>query len=126
MAARASSSPSPSETHKAIISQLIAEDTELRQVARSFVLLGMKELVNQLARGDQTTRAMIARSLAGVMTKAITEGGEDEGAMGLRAEFHQMAAEIRGEWQDHDDTPTPDTFQTPPPPSLTPKSRSGG
>lgn len=120
MAARSSSAPTPSEAHKAIISQLIAEDAELREVARSFVLLGMKELVNQLARGDQTTRAMIARSLAGVMTKAITEGGEDEGAMGLRAEFHQMAAEIRGEWQDEQE-PTPDTFQTPP---LTPKSHS--
>ena len=90
----------PDATHKAIISQLLADDTELREMARQFVILGMKETLNQLARGDQATRATIARSLAGTLTKAITEVSEEDGNATLRAEMQEMMREMRGEWMD--------------------------
>ena len=98
----------PDATHKAIISQLLADDTELREMARQFVILGMKETLNQLARGDQATRATIARSLAGTLTKAITEVSEDDGNATLRAEMQEMMREMRGEWMDEqEDEPAP-------------------
>ena len=95
--------PKPTEAHKAIIAQLLSEDAELRDLARQFVVLGMRETVNQLMRGDQATRAMIAKSLASTITKAITETGEDDGDQTLRAEFHEMMAEMRGEIMDRVD-----------------------
>lgn len=90
-------SAKPTEAHKAIIAQLLHDDAELRDLARQFVLLGMRETVNQLRRGDAATRASIAKSLAGTLTKAITETGEDDGDQTLRAEMHEMVAEMRGE-----------------------------
>lgn len=87
----------PTEAHKAIIAQLLREDAELRDLARQFVLLGMKETVNQLIRGDAATRAAIAKSLAGTLTKAITETGGEDGDDTLRAEMHAMMDEMRAE-----------------------------
>lgn len=91
----------PTEAHKAIIAQLLADDTELRGLAREFVLLGMREVVDQMRRGDAATRAVIAKSLASTITKAITETGEDDGDMTLRAEMHEMMDEMRGELMGH-------------------------
>ncbi len=82
---------------KAIIAELLATDTPLRDLSRQFVVLGMREVLDQLVRGDQATRATIARSLASVITSAITESGEEDGDATLRAEMHEMMAEIRGE-----------------------------
>lgn len=87
--------PRPTEAHKAIIGQLLREDAELRDMARRFVVLGMREMVDQLHRGDAATRAAIAKSLAGTLTKAITETGGDDGDDTLRAEMHQMMDEMR-------------------------------
>ena len=87
----------PTEAHKAIIAQLLRDDAELRDLAREFVLLGMKETVNQLARGDAATRASIAKSLAGTLTKAITETSGEDGDDTLRAEMHAMMDEMRAE-----------------------------
>lgn len=102
-------SSKPTEAHKAIIAQLLHEDAELRELARQFVVLGMQETVNQLRRGDAATRAMIAKSLAGTLTKAITETGEDDGDQTLRAEMHEMMEEMRGHIQPTDSpaSPTP-------------------
>lgn len=90
-------SSKPTEAHKAIIAQLLSDDAELRDLARQFVVMGMRETINQLHRGDALTRATIAKSLAGTLTKAITETGEDDGDQTLRAEFHEMMDEMRGE-----------------------------
>ena len=98
-------SSKPTEAHKAIIAQLLHEDAELRELARQFVVMGMQETVNQLRRGDATTRAMIAKSLAGTLTKAITETGEDDGDQSLRAEMHEMMEEMRGHIQPTDAPP---------------------
>lgn len=92
----------PTEAHKAIIAQLLADDAELRTLARQFVVMGMRETINQLQRGDQATRAAIAKSLAGTLTKAITETGEDGGDDTLRAEMHAMMAEMRADIQQVD------------------------
>lgn len=108
-------SSKPTEAHKAIIAQLLHDDAELRELARQFVVMGMRETVNQLRRGDAVTRATIARSLAGTLTKAITETGEDDGDQTLRAEMHEMMDEMRRDIQQVDD-PKPVTKK------LTPKS----
>ena len=92
-----------SASHKAIIAQLLSDDAELRDLARQFIVLGMQEVINQLTRGDQATRATIARSLASTLTKAITEVGEEDGNATLRAEMQEMMAEMRGEWMDEPD-----------------------
>ncbi len=88
---------------KAIISELLGSDTDLRDMARQFVVLGMREVLDQLVRGDAATKATIARSLASVITSAITETGEEDGDATLRAEMHEMMAEIRGEMMDKED-----------------------
>ncbi len=90
-------SAKPTEAHKAIIAQLLRDDTELRDMAREFVVMGMREVIEQMKRGDAGTRAMIAKSLASTLTKAITETGEDDGDQTLRAEMHQMMDEMRGD-----------------------------
>lgn len=90
----------PTEAHKAIISQLLADDAEMRELSRQFVKLGMVELLHQLKRGDAATRALIAKSLAGVVTRAITDGVEDDGDQSLRMEMHEMIAEMRGDLMD--------------------------
>lgn len=89
----------PTEAHKAIIAQLLRDDAELRDLAREFVLLGMRETVNQLRRGDAATRATIAKSLASTLTKAITETSGDDGDDTLRAEMHAMMSEMRADIQ---------------------------
>lgn len=99
------SSSKPTEAHKAIIAQLLTNDPELRELARKFVVMGMQETVNQLRRGDAATRASIAKSLAGTLTKAITETGEDDGDQSLRAEMHEMMEEMRGHIQPTDASP---------------------
>jgi hypothetical protein len=89
----------PSEAHKAIISQLLRDDAEMRDLARQFVVHGMYEVLDQLKRGDSATRATIAKSLASTLTKAITETGEDGGDDTLRADMHRMMEEMRGDIQ---------------------------
>lgn len=100
-------STNPAGDSKAIIGALLENDDELRDLARQFVIHGMREVLNQLARGDATTRGAIARSLSGVITKAITETGEDDGNQSMRAEFRQMMEEMRGEIMAHDEDATP-------------------
>lgn len=92
-----------SDNQKAIISQLLSTDVELQKLARQFVLLGMKETVDQLQRGDPVTRAAIARSLSSIITKAITETAEGDGDDTLRAEMHAMMDEMRGEVMGRED-----------------------
>jgi hypothetical protein len=87
----------PTEAHKAIIAQLLRDDAELQGIAREYVKLGMRELLRQLQAGDAATRAAIAKSLSRVVTAAITEGAEDDGDQTLRAEMHEMMAEMRGD-----------------------------
>ncbi len=91
-----SNSSSPTDAQKAIISQLLATDEDLRLVAREFVLQGLRDLRNLQMRGDPAIRASIAKSLAGPITKAITEAGDDDGNSDLRAEMHEMMDEMRG------------------------------
>lgn len=90
----------PTEAHKAIIAQLLRDDAELQGIAREYVKLGMYELLRQLQAGDAATRAAIAKSLSRVVTAAITEGAEDDGDQTLRAEMHEMMAEMRGDLMD--------------------------
>ena len=90
-----------SDTHKALMAQLLSEDAELQKMARQFLVMGMYEVLDQLKRGDPATRASIAKSLASTLTKAITESGED-GDDTLRAEMHQMMDEMRGDIQQID------------------------
>lgn len=89
-----------SDAHKAMISQLLDKDDELRDMAREFLVLGMRETIHQLRRGDPATKTTIARALASTITKAITDQGEDDGMTQLRDEMAQMREEMQGEWMD--------------------------
>lgn len=91
------STPKVSDAHKAIISQLIADDADMREAARLYILRGFAILNDLMVRGDPATRAAVAKSLIGVVTKAITETQDDDSDQTLRAEMHQMMDEMRGE-----------------------------
>ena len=107
----------------ALIGQLLADDVEMRSLAREFTVLGMKEIINQMKRGDPATRAAIAKSLSGVVTKAITEAGDDDGQSELRREMHDMMAEMRGEILGRDDYGETLEADAPKVKKLTPKKR---
>lgn len=97
----------PSVAQKALISQLLADDVELREIARAYVLVGMRETLDQLMRGDPATRAAIARGLSGVLTKAITEATDEDTDQTLRAEMHEMMAEMRADIAAQDEPAKP-------------------
>lgn len=84
-------------TQRAIIAELLQSDDELQQLARTFVKLGMEEVVNQLTRGDAQTRATLAKQLAGPIVNAITEPAEEDQFGTIRAEFMEMMDEVRNE-----------------------------
>ena len=62
-----------------IMAQVLNDDIEMREIARRFMMLAMHEVVDQLTRGDQATRASIARSLASTFTAALKDS--DDGDM---------------------------------------------
>lgn len=85
------------DAHKALISQLLADDADMREAARLYVLRGFKLLNELMVRGDPATQAAIAKSLTSVVTKAITETNDDDSDQSLREEMHRMMDEMRGE-----------------------------
>lgn len=115
-------------TQRAIISDLLGKDDELRDLATVLVKAALRESIDQLLRGDQSTRASIARAYAGVVTKALTESDTDDADQSLRAEMQQMFAEARGDMglgdEATDDPPPPSPTPPPSPPAraLVPKS----
>lgn len=90
--------PRPDASQKAILQQLLGNDAELQSYARQLVVLGMREMVNVMQRGDPKDRVAIARSLAGVITRPLMEDAGDDVAGELAVEMRQMMAEVRGDW----------------------------
>src|SRR5688572_14463977 len=93
------STPTPLDrgSQAAIVTSIIAADPEMQTLARQYVMLGLREMVNQLTRGDAQTRAAIARSMSGAVTNLFTQQAGDDGLAELRTEMHQMMSEVRGD-----------------------------
>ena len=95
--------PTPDRASQAaIITSLISTDPEMQQLARQYVLMGRREMLNQLQRGDAQTRAAIAKSMSGAVTNLFTQNAGDDGLEELRMEMHQMMGEVRGEMGAHE------------------------
>lgn len=97
--------PKIDATQKAIIAELLASDADLRELAKEFVRGGLADLINLQKRGDPRVRAEIARSLAGPITSAITEVGEEDSHANLRAEMQEMMAEMQEHFIPPEDNP---------------------
>lgn len=95
-------------TQRALISELLGADEELRALAATLLKAAMLESIHQLARGDAATRAAIARAYVAPITKALTESDTDDGDQTLRAEMQTMFAEMRGDMglEDYEDQVT--------------------
>lgn len=84
-------------TQRALVSQLLESDDELRDLAKVMLKAAMHETIQQLVRGDASTRAAIARAYVTPITKALTETDADDADQTLRAEMQEMFAEMRGD-----------------------------
>jgi hypothetical protein len=98
-----STSPTSRESQAAIVTALISTDPEMKRLAREFVMAGLNEMLQQLKRGDASTRATIAKSMSGVVANLFTQQQGDDGLTDLREEMHQMMSEMRGEMGAHED-----------------------
>ena len=85
-------------TSKQILGQLLSQDAELQKLARDLVILGLREMVNVMKRGNPADKVAIAKSLAGVLTRPLMEDAGDDTASELATEMRQMMAEVRGTW----------------------------
>lgn len=89
-----------SAADKAIISQLLGDDPALRALASKLVKSSLAHMVQIMENGSPADKAAIARSLSGVITRAITEPTEVQESH-LQTEMRQMMLEWRGEWAPH-------------------------